>query len=1473
MGQTVVEDEAIRALFAEDGGQGGVVLVVGPPRSGKTALALAAAKEAMASFGPQRAVLAVSNRRIADEYSPELIRHVGVSTQMRPATTLNALAFRLVAAQREHDGLPLPRLLNGAEQDVLLRRVLAVHLDHARAGDVCGTCRLLRDYFQNERWMSFVTDQSGEDDDAAASTTAALLEEGVNAAFVAQLRDMLARMDEVGAGRSTEGEVLAAVGDCGMTGERLRIQWRLAYALRAEYIAMMRETYPDEYRLDASYLQVAGIVAARRAEPSGLPRIVIVDDVQDLTLAGFGFLEALQARGVRLLLIGNPDESVQSFRGSYPEYLFRQIDERFHPAQVTLDYAGGDEYLRVVQARVSLSIATSEEGLRPVPQRPGKMPALPGAYPISRVDVAQGDDSVRAALYRTPTEEIDDVVWRIKTEHLLNGMAWNSMAVVLHDNDAIRTYGERLRREGVPVRFSSVTRPLAEEPFVKGLFSLIELAQLRNDGLAGRALPLAKLAAFVRSRVRAIVASPLLDIASKQDGDAADVAAATRPMDMHAIDTAMRALQSIADVQDRAGATVDGEPAGDARPSALQELRGQWTALRDAVTAAHATEGPVRVLDGDDGDDVGFGVDALYLMLAEDGAPEVLASLERICGLGGAGKDHGRYVGRNAPIRRFKRLWKRVEQIAAQLRTLTKQDAAQPRFALEAAWTACGVAHHWQRAALYNTPSGRAANDRLDVAMRLFDYVASNGAAMSIPMFISQVRQLQIEADSLAKTAPLDEAVTLTTPAGSVGRHWAHVWLPGVQEGVWPNLAARNTMFGGEDLVDIRLYGVLDSLREAMSGQRGIAVQEVLGTEQKSFLVALTRADTRVTVSATLNDDMVPSEFLYGYLPEYFDRIRDAAPETRQYTPVGDGNALDADVRGIIALARERLADSGPESEEGKDAIATLALLATSGYTDAGPGNWPFLDLWGGATVPAEPQDDGDGAAAKGGDAVSYALRASIPTTSNAPFTPQGHGGGRPGPDAGPRAAGHGQDDEPIPSVTLSPSTVDALWGCPVCARMSREFFGPTVQPFTLNYGSIVHAVLEHATELGWDTPEYQEGIDLGDEELAERFRGPSPDYATWDAVAARRAEAIAAQMIEYYRTLRIDPDTLRDDAERYNAGLRDERTERTLLNAADYFVRSNMPIYEQGPDSTETVLVPPTGRQRKPQKQQRPRRYTHASLPTIGALVDARSEISFDARFTLADVTAAFNKATGMQVDREQLAAIMGALVGGWPCAWDRRMRIRLTGRIDRRETRRDEAGVLTWRLIDYKTGHVHGRSENFNDLQLVCYQLAMRFPHIEEGGTPERLPIARAALFDVSQVAYPAARKSKAEMHYQEPLFDGEALNAGAVHKRADPAGTYAVSSLQVLFPDIKSFDDLKTPDVDEAVWDMLAARAHGDSGTLIWSLTMIARVFYAAAASMASTIDAHPTADHLRFCGDKPICPACAEKLQTVYETKGM
>lgn len=81
-------------------------------------------------------------------------------------------------------------------------------------------------------------------------------------------------------------------------------------------------------------------------------------------------------------------------------------------------------------------------------------------------------------------------------------------------------------------------------------------------------------------------------------------------------------------------------------------------------------------------------------------------------------------------------------------------------------------------------------------------------AARTIEAFMEQVRSLTIEADSFAP-APIDQAVTLTTPAGAAGRHWNLVFLPSLQQGQWPNLTPRNTLFGGEELADVMLHGEL----------------------------------------------------------------------------------------------------------------------------------------------------------------------------------------------------------------------------------------------------------------------------------------------------------------------------------------------------------------------------------------------------------------------------------------------------------------------------------------------------------------------------------------------------------------------------------------------------------------------------------------------------------------------------------------
>ena len=109
-----------------------VTLVAGAPRSGKTEFALRALIAAMRRYGDTQAVMTVSGRQIADDLGDRVIRELSAISQARPVTTLPAVAFRIVTAVRSRAGLPLPKLLNGAEQDMTIRRVLASHVDHTR---------------------------------------------------------------------------------------------------------------------------------------------------------------------------------------------------------------------------------------------------------------------------------------------------------------------------------------------------------------------------------------------------------------------------------------------------------------------------------------------------------------------------------------------------------------------------------------------------------------------------------------------------------------------------------------------------------------------------------------------------------------------------------------------------------------------------------------------------------------------------------------------------------------------------------------------------------------------------------------------------------------------------------------------------------------------------------------------------------------------------------------------------------------------------------------------------------------------------------------------------------------------------------------------------------------------------------------------------------------------------------------------
>lgn len=1343
-----------------------VTLVAGAPRSGKTEFALDMLIAAMKRYGDANAVMTVSGRQIADMLGDRAIRELSAVSQARPVTTLSAVAFRLLTAARSAQGKPLPKLLNGAEQDVIIRKVLTSHVEHRQHGDECATCDLLRVYFAVSEWSGLVADDSTD-------------------AFANQLRDMLARMNEIGAKPELENMLIARAasrnGELDARRERLRTQWRLAFALREEYNAAIRAAYSGEYRLDASQLMIDATEAVSDIRDADIPNMLIVDDFQDATLAGFALLEALHNRGTRLLLVGNPDEAVQTFRGSYPEYLFNEAQSRMgarlerienlyaaceNDGAQTIRNASNrqnvhDDYRTLVATRVSLSIASTEPTDVPLPERPGKMRNIPGAMPIEALPsgntdacVTPADGSVETALYRSSSEELDDVVWKIKTEHLQRSREWNDMAVITHDNATVRAFGERLRADGVPVRYSSVTRPLKDEPFVQGLFALIELAELKRRTIAASGMDPQAAGSYIRSRVASIMASPLITVGGDRQHEG-------RSARLASVESAMHALASLAEIvgddEIRAQDSANMAKTDVEQQSSLLRLMADW---HEYMAKCHAISDEGQHDGGHDGDqnDPVFDMDALYVLLLEGNTDRVIDTIASV-------------TGSDPQVKAFASLWKVLDKTCEAEHKLVLRE---PQYVLDCAWRACGKAEIWQRVALEHSAAGRAANDRLDAAMRLFNYASggeSSGefAARTIEAFMEQVRSLTIEADSLAHTAPIDQAVTLTTPAGAAGRHWNLVFLPSLQQGQWPNLTPRNTLFGGEELADVMLHGELSDTVTTSAGKRDAQLAAVLASEQKSFLVALTRADECAVMSAVLNDDHVPSDFLYGYVPEWFDRDRDADMERREYAAIGsqgDYAGLESDPRGLIAAARSVLAMEPSNSPKARDAAETLALLASRGIRAADPDCWPFVE---------EP--------------VSLAERETI------------------------------QDGKTRQSdvVTLSPSAVDNLWACPVCWMLENRFSGPRMGSVATNFGSLIHTVAQKATEAGLDMPEQHTAISDMD-----------------------NIDAITEQMYAEYERLRGDLKGITDPAQRYQALKKDEQAKDALRNIATYFVQSNHGDY---PIKNNDAF-------------------------SVGKLTKAEPELKFTAKFDFDDILAAYNAMDGIHaISRNELIAIMGTLVGGWPqTGMSEHLTVRLTGRIDRVERRDMADGTQQVRLIDYKTGASPNGEGLFNDLQLVCYQLGLVFP--EGSGLHGAQAVAAApnitqsALFHVTKHAFPAPYgNTAAESHMQQALFANGSLNTGAFVPR------YYIKKLDKDFQD--GLDEMLPPmEVSDEHWSEFV----GLRNTMaVWSLTMIARVFYAAAASRANEITARPTSEHMKYCRNTAVCPACAGEQNTVFERR--
>lgn len=430
-----------------------VLRVLGGPGTGKSTLAVELVLEAVRSGARADECLVVTSTRAAaaDLRQRVTARLAGTSTESS-ARTWQAFGFAVLRSEAALHGDPAPRLLNGPEQDVILRDLLAGHA----AGDAPAP-----------EWPESVRE---------ALTTRGLRSE---------LRDLLMRAVEHGLGP----DELRALGL-----EHGRPEWVAGAQVLREYdevTALSRHgAYDPAWVLTAAcdLLDDDPLALERLHERL---RVVVVDDAQEMTSAAGRLLTVVAHGGPRVVLLGDPDSAVQTFRGGDPRFLADGWQAL--AAHGRTPVPGGTE--TVVLAQSHRLPSTVAEAARRVSRRIG---ALGGGAQRAAAPAREGG-SVEVALLRSVAQEATHVGAILRRAHLVEGVPWHEMAVVVRGQARSSTMRRMLAAAGVPLASGVSETPVRDEAAVRPLLAILR-----------EVLAIARASADEPHRIDPVVAADLL---------------------------------------------------------------------------------------------------------------------------------------------------------------------------------------------------------------------------------------------------------------------------------------------------------------------------------------------------------------------------------------------------------------------------------------------------------------------------------------------------------------------------------------------------------------------------------------------------------------------------------------------------------------------------------------------------------------------------------------------------------------------------------------------------------------------------------------------------------------------------------------------------------------------------------------------------------------------------------------------------
>jgi len=413
-------DDVQAAAVAHRTTTGSVLRILGAPGTGKTSTAIEIVVDRVASDGitADECLVLTASRTAAAELRERITARIGGTTTEPLARTHQAFGFGILRQAAALRGDPNPRLLSGPEQDVILRELLAGHA----SGE-------------------------GKAPDWPAHVQAALATRG----FRTELRDLLMRAVE----RGLEARDLAALGVA-----HERPVWVAAAQVLAEYDEVTAFSRPGSYD-PASILGAAADLLEEDSEARdrlASLRLIVVDDAQELTPAAARLLEVVRAPHIDLVLIGDPDAAVQTFRGADPRIL-------------------GVDHSRFGDGP-TMTLSTSyrqPQALREVTQRVTRRIGAAGGGAQRELEHVPEGGRVDVRLLRATSQEAALVAAELRQAHLQGRMPWSDMAVIVRGQGRTSTLRRVLMAAGVPVGVPSTELPVRDEVAVRPLLALLEV--------------------------------------------------------------------------------------------------------------------------------------------------------------------------------------------------------------------------------------------------------------------------------------------------------------------------------------------------------------------------------------------------------------------------------------------------------------------------------------------------------------------------------------------------------------------------------------------------------------------------------------------------------------------------------------------------------------------------------------------------------------------------------------------------------------------------------------------------------------------------------------------------------------------------------------------------------------------------------------------------------------------------------------